>query len=106
MYFRAIDVQALIGTIGGYIGLCLGYTILQIPEFLLNSIISIKCHLLNIKRGENQENKHENEESKIAQSKPKSILVVNEIPTKSNIGGGIREDEQDIEIIIQWATYN
>ena len=32
--FREIDMQALIGNVGGYIGLCLGYTILQIPEYL------------------------------------------------------------------------
>ena len=32
--YRAIDFNALIGTIGGYIGLFLGYSILQIPDFL------------------------------------------------------------------------
>ena len=31
---RAIDVNALIGNIGGYIGLCLGYNILQVPALL------------------------------------------------------------------------
>ena len=34
MITRAIDVNGLIGNIGGYIGLCLGYSILQIPEFV------------------------------------------------------------------------
>ena len=34
LIFRAIDIQALIGTIGGYIGLFLGYSILQIPNTL------------------------------------------------------------------------
>ena len=38
---RAIDIQALIGNIGGYIGLCLGYSILQIPDF----IVFILCKL-------------------------------------------------------------
>ena len=33
--FRAIDFQALLGTVGGYIGLILGYTVLQIPDFLV-----------------------------------------------------------------------
>ena len=33
--FRAIDVNALIGTIGGYIGLFLGYSILQFPDFAI-----------------------------------------------------------------------
>ena len=34
LHFRAIDFQALIGNIGGYIGLLLGYSLLQIPEFI------------------------------------------------------------------------
>ena len=32
--FRAIDVWQLIGNVGGYVGLCLGYCLLQVPEFL------------------------------------------------------------------------
>ena len=36
--FRAIDINALIGTIGGYIGLFLGYSILQIPDFVFQVI--------------------------------------------------------------------
>ena len=31
---RAIDFQGLLGTVGGYIGLILGYTVIQLPEFL------------------------------------------------------------------------
>ena len=31
---RKIDIQGLIGYIGGYIGLCLGYSFLQIPDFI------------------------------------------------------------------------
>ena len=30
---RAIDIQGLIGYMGGYIGLFLGYSIIQIPDF-------------------------------------------------------------------------
>ena len=33
-YFRAIDIQTLVGNIGGYIGLFLGYSFLQIPDFV------------------------------------------------------------------------
>ena len=39
---RAIDIQALIGNIGGYIGLCLGYSILQIPGFVLMIVSKIR----------------------------------------------------------------
>ena len=33
--FRAMDTQGLIGNIGGYIGLVLGYSLLQIPDFII-----------------------------------------------------------------------
>ena len=33
-FHRSIDVHALIGNIGGYIGLCLGYNLLQVPALL------------------------------------------------------------------------
>ena len=29
---RAINAEALVGTVGGYLGLFLGYSILQLPE--------------------------------------------------------------------------
>ena len=46
-HFRAIDFQALIGNIGGYIGLCLGYSILQVPDFLLGIVSKIKKYVLH-----------------------------------------------------------
>ena len=33
-FHRSIDVHSLIGNIGGYIGLCLGYNLLQVPALL------------------------------------------------------------------------
>ena len=39
---RAYSFQALLGTVGGYIGLILGYTVLHIPEFLASLIGLIK----------------------------------------------------------------
>ena len=33
-FYRSIDVHSLIGNIGGYIGLCLGYNLLQVPALL------------------------------------------------------------------------
>ena len=39
---RAIDFHGLIGYIGGYIGLFLGYSIIQIPDFL--SVIANNCY--------------------------------------------------------------
>ena len=34
-FYRAIDVHSLMGYIGGYVGLLLGFSVLQIPEILL-----------------------------------------------------------------------
>ena len=46
VFCRAIDIQALIGNIGGYIGLCLGYCFLQIPDLMQHCVGLIKkCHL-------------------------------------------------------------
>ena len=43
-----MDVQTLIGNISGYIGLCLGYSLLQIPGFVLLVFRKIrKCMILN-----------------------------------------------------------
>ena len=98
MRFRAIDIQALIGNVGGYIGLCLGYTILQLPEYLMNSFRAIKRYLLELK----------NEKEKLSSSKRMTILVVKEKETasKANTDGDIGDDEQDIKMIIQWAKVN
>ena len=50
---RAIDFNGLIGIIGGYIGLFLGYSFLQIPEFLLQGVDKYKkCKATKI--GQNQ----------------------------------------------------
>ena len=35
IYCRSVDINGLIGYIGGYIGLFVGYSILQIPKTLL-----------------------------------------------------------------------
>ena len=44
-YSRAIDIQALVGNVGGYIGLCLGYSILQIPDFVLFILYKVKMYI-------------------------------------------------------------
>ena len=42
---RAIDIQALVGNIGGYIGLFLGYSILQIPDFIVLIFYKVKMYI-------------------------------------------------------------
>ena len=33
MIVKSFDIETLIGNGGGYLGLCLGYSLLQLPEF-------------------------------------------------------------------------
>ena len=47
--YRAIDVQALIGIIGGYIGLFLGYSAMQIPFAIIFVIEKIKTCSIEMK---------------------------------------------------------
>ena len=46
---RKIDVQGLIGNIGGYIGLWLGYCILQVPGYLRSLQKYVKNRVLGCK---------------------------------------------------------
>ena len=40
--YRAIDLNSLLGHMGGYVGVLLGCSILQIPDLLLRAIDKIK----------------------------------------------------------------
>ena len=44
-FHRSIDVHSLIGNIGGYIGLCLGYNLLQVPALLSIILRTLKENL-------------------------------------------------------------
>ena len=52
--FRAIDIQDLIGNVGGYIGLFLGYSFLQIPEFMILVYLRAKRWFAKIREGRDQ----------------------------------------------------
>ena len=40
--YRAIGIEQLVGSIGGYVGLCLGFSIAQIPELIICMVIFTK----------------------------------------------------------------
>ena len=44
---REVDWLSLVGNIGGYVGICLGYCLLQLPEFIVKSIKSTMDYLRN-----------------------------------------------------------
>ena len=48
-WYRAIDIEQLVGSIGGYIGLCLGFSIAQIPELIIYIVVCVKKDYQNIK---------------------------------------------------------
>ena len=50
--FRSIDLQEVIGSIGGYVGALLGYSILQIPEMItiIMSKIKLAVKMMRIDR--------------------------------------------------------
>ena len=56
-HFRAIDIQGLIGNVGGYIGLFLGYSFLQIPDFILLTVLNAKRWFVRIQEGKDQNQK-------------------------------------------------
>ena len=41
-WYRAIGIEQLVGSIGGYVGLCLGFSIAQIPELIICMVIFTK----------------------------------------------------------------
>ena len=43
--FRAIDWLSLVGNIGGYVGMCLGYSLLQLPNLLRQLIDVIRSRI-------------------------------------------------------------
>ena len=55
-YFRAIDIQVLIGNVGGYIGLCLGYSFLQIPDFIVFILSKTKFNLFRLAKDKIESN--------------------------------------------------
>ena len=41
-WYRAIGIEQLVGSIGGYVGLCLGFSIAQIPELIICMVVFTK----------------------------------------------------------------
>ena len=41
-WYREIDTEQLVGSIGGYVGLCLGFSIAQIPKLIIYIVICLK----------------------------------------------------------------
>ena len=71
---RAIDIQGLVGNVGGYIGLFLGYSFLQIPDVILFIVLKAKRWLEQIREGRDQN-----------KTKPLKIMVHENISASQGI---------------------
>ena len=80
--FRAIDIQGLIGNVGGYIGLFLGYSFLQIPDFILLIVVRGKRWLKQTGEGRDQ-------------NKTKTVEIIVQEDMSASQGRSKRESNKD-----------
>ena len=74
MFQRAIDINALIGTIGGYIGSFLGYSLMQFPNVAIIFAKKIKDYDLKQRLI-----------SRIEKSTPDDIQIPENIPLEDDL---------------------
>ena len=84
LFFRAIDIQGLIGNVGGYIGLFLGYSFLQIPDFIILIVLRAKSWVEQIQEGRDPN-----------QTKTLKVMVHENLSASQ--GGSKRESNEDWE---------
>ena len=84
LLFRAIDIQGLIGNVGGYIGLLLGYSFLQIPNFIILIVLRAKNWVERIQDGRDPN-----------QTKTLKVMVHENLSASQ--GGSKRESNDDWE---------
>ena len=81
---RAIDIQGLVGNVGGYIGLFLGYSFLQIPDFIILIVLRAKNWVERIQDGRDPN-----------QTKTLKVMVHENLSASQ--GGSKRESNDDWE---------
>ena len=97
-----MDFQGLIGNIGGYIGLCLGYSILQIPDFIQLLSSKFKKQFMIFRR--KYHNKidcipsNNTQMQEMIQPQPRSSGVISnsDINGLVNLVNSLREDANDV----------
>ena len=55
-FHRSMDSHTLVANIGGYIGLCLGYNLLQVPDLITTVFRKLKDHFKSQKMIKNYDN--------------------------------------------------
>ena len=96
-FYRSIDSNTLIGNIGGYIGICLGYNLLQAPA-LITTVLRLSKDYFKLqkffKRGNHVLDSRDTNESNsngpdAKQNKPKNDRRKNMRQNRIKIGGKI-----------------
>ena len=49
-----MNIEALIGNILGYVGLCLGFDLLKVPTFLQNQLKKLKNYVKSMSKKQNR----------------------------------------------------
>jgi hypothetical protein len=82
--FRAIDINSLIGNIGGYVGLLLGVSILQVPNLLLQLLGNVVNFYIK-KRGQSVITSPDNVAAENGEIRSQSMLFRRTCQTNSEI---------------------
>ena len=94
---RAIDMNGLIGNIGGYIGLCLGYSILQLPEFVSMMTVVFKRKSILPSRKDIVKDDVDNDDHNEYSSKTTKVLGRDN--SKGNVGNDSRCCKDEVKDI-------
>ena len=49
-----MNIEALVGNILGYVGLCLGFDLLKVPTFLQNQLLKLKNYVKSMSKKQNR----------------------------------------------------
>ena len=94
---RAIDMNGLIGNIGGYIGLCLGYSILQLPELIsMMTVVFKRKSILPLSKDIVKDDVASDDHNEYSS---KTIKVLGRDNSKGNVGNDSRRCEDEVKDI-------
>ena len=102
-----MDFQGLIGNIGGYIGLCLGYSILQIPDFIQYLVFRFKKQFMIFRRKDHNKIDVRPPTNTQVQEKIQTLPRPNEVISNSDIKrlvNSLREDVTDVAMKLDSLT--
>lgn len=88
-------MNSVIGNIGGYVGLCLGYSILQLPDFVHKMLMKLKKWFLNVKQARSDTG-----------SSTVSIVVIRETELDDPTEDAIENEAVTLLHVFKWTKRN